>query len=79
MREGPNMEQLQLAMKHGQAVAVSNGSFMKGKGTDAWTIEGKNKEGRCVGTSMAPGDAMDQSAFRSKLTSLYEIFSTLNT
>jgi len=53
---------------------VSDGSFMKGEGAAAWTIEGKNKEGRCVGTSLMPGDASDQSAFRSKLTGLYGIF-----
>jgi len=73
-RAGFNVEWLQLAMQRGQVVVVSDGSFMKGEGAAAWTIEGKNKEGRCVGTSLMPGDASDQSAFRSKLTGLYGIF-----
>jgi len=62
------------AMKKGQAVAVNDGSFMKGTGTAAWTIEGINKEGCCIGTSMMPGNPMDQSTFRSELTGLYGIF-----
>ncbi len=37
-------------------------------------IKGENKEGRCIGTSLMPGDASDQSTFRSKLTGLYGIF-----
>ncbi len=77
MREEPNVEQLRQAIRSGQVVAVSNVSFMKGEGTAAWTIDGENKEGRCMGTSMVPGDTMDQSAFRSKLTGLYGIFLSL--
>jgi len=69
-----NVEWLRLAMKCRQAVAVSDGSFMKGEGAAAWTIKGKNKDRRCMGTSLAPGNASDQSAFRSKLTRLYGIF-----
>jgi len=64
-------------MRSGQVVAVNDGSFMKEVGTAAWTIEGRNKEGWCMGMSMAPGDTMDQSTFRSKLTGLYGIFSML--
>jgi len=58
-------------------VAVSNGSFMKGAGAAAWTIEGTNKEGWCVGMSMMPGDPKGRSAFRHELTGLYGIFSML--
>jgi len=64
-------------MRGGQAVAVSNGSFINGEGMAAWTIKGENKEGWCMGTSMVPGDTMDQSMFRSKLTRLYGIFLSL--
>jgi len=55
-------------MTKGQAVAVSDGSFMKGAGASAWTIEGINKEGWCVSTSLTPGDPMDQSKCLQKQT-----------
>jgi len=38
---------------------------------------GRKKEGRCMGTSLVPGDTMDQRAFISKLTGLYRIFLSL--
>jgi len=39
-----NAQELQNAIRTGQAVAVSNGSFMSNAGTAAWTIEGGTAE-----------------------------------
>jgi len=68
---------LKEAMRAGEAWAVSDGSYVQGARAAAWTIEGWNKEGRCRGTSLMPGDERDQSAFRSKLKGIYGIVYTL--
>jgi len=73
----PDTKILKEAMKKGEAWAVSNGSFVQGAGAAAWTIEGQNKEGRCTGTSLAPGVKSDQSAFRTELAGIYNIVYTL--
>jgi len=52
------------AMHNGKAVAVSDGSFMQGVGTAAWTIKGADQEGRYVGNSLPLGNAINQSALQ---------------
>jgi len=65
------------ALSHGTAVAVSDGSFKDYAGAAAWTIEGDTAANRVVGTSLTPGNAADQSAYRSELFGLWGILASL--
>jgi len=60
----PDSEILKEAMQTGEAVAVSDRSFMQRAGAAIWTIKGLTKEGRCIGTSFTPGEDLNQSAIR---------------
>jgi hypothetical protein len=64
---------LATAIKEGDAIAISNGSFRDQYGTAAWVLEGSNSNGRIVGAVIAPGTAKDQSAYRSELVGIYSI------
>jgi len=50
----------------GQAVAVSDGSFMEQSGAAVWTIKGKSAQHQITGEGLTPGDTQDQGAFRCK-------------
>ncbi len=62
-------------MVKGQAVTVSNGSFMEQAGAAAWTIEGKSVQHQIIGKGITPGDTQDQSASKSELFDCGAIFS----
>jgi hypothetical protein len=61
------------AIKQGNAIAVSDGSFQDQYGPAAWVLEGDSSSGRISGAVTAPGNAKDQSAYRSELTGIYSI------
>jgi hypothetical protein len=62
------------AILQGEAIAVSNGSFKDQYGTAAWVIEGNDHRGRISGAVIVPGNAEDQSSYRSELAGIYSIF-----
>ncbi len=62
------------AILHGDAIAVSDGSFKDHYGTAVWVIEGGDQRGRILGRVIVPGGAEDQSAYRSELAGIYSIF-----
>jgi hypothetical protein len=51
------------AIRQGDAIAISDGSFQDQFGTAAWVIEGARPTGRIVGDVTVPGTAKDQSAY----------------
>jgi Reverse transcriptase (RNA-dependent DNA polymerase) len=59
------------ALKNGTAIAVSDGSYKETFGTAAFVLEGVNSNGRIVNTVIAPGNAHNQSPYRSELTGIY--------
>jgi hypothetical protein len=56
--------------------AVSDGSFKNGHGTAAWIVV-ISPTCTISGSSVAPGEPEDQSAYRSKLTGIYGIVLTI--
>lgn len=62
---------LAIAIREGDAITISDGSFQDQYGTAAWVLEGKCSMGRIVWAVMAPGMAKGQSAYRSELTGIY--------
>jgi len=72
-RTSSDIQILIQAILNGQAVAVSNGSFMDNSGIVAWTIEGQNATHCLTGTGITPGAHTDQSAYRSELFGLWGI------
>jgi len=65
------------SVQNDKTIAVSNGSFKKGWGAVAWTIEGGDTAGRLVGMSFTPGTDSNQSAFWSELAGIYGIVFTI--
>jgi hypothetical protein len=72
----PENIQHELQQSHADIKAVSDGSFKEKFGTAAWMVFVNNNciiSGQCV----VPGSPDDQSAYRSELTGLYGIVSTI--
>jgi len=65
------------ALCNGKVVAVSDGSFKDYARAAAWTIKGDTTDNRVVGTGLTPGNAVDQSAYRSELFGLWGILASL--
>jgi hypothetical protein len=61
------------ALKNGDAITVSDGSYKDQHGTAAWVIEGSNRIGRISGMVITPGHGHDQSTYRSELAGIYSI------
>lgn len=61
------------AIKQGDAIVISNGSFKEQFGTASWELEGGSSDGRIMGVVTAPGTWKDQSTYRSELTGIYSI------
>jgi len=59
------------------AVAVSDGSFQWGNSAAAWTIEGSTALNWIKGTGRTPGQATNQSVYRSELFGLWGILFAL--
>jgi len=74
--EGSVAEVIQ-ALRKGNAVAVSDGSFKDYAGAAAWTIEGDTAANRVVSTGLTLGKAEDQSAYQSELFGLWGILASL--
>jgi len=72
-----NINILAEAFSSGQAVAVSDGSYMEETGAAAWTIKATTTSNRIVGTGYTPGSATDQSAYCSELFGLWGILHTV--
>ncbi len=66
------------ALKHREAIAVSDGSFKNEYGTAAWVIEGESSDSRMCDQVIAPGGPQDQSPYRSELTGIYSILLMVN-
>jgi len=65
------------AVLSGTAFLVSDGSFKDRAGAAAWMIKGAMAANRIVGNGLTPGEPEDQSAYCSKLFSLWRIFASL--
>jgi hypothetical protein len=61
------------AIRQGQAIAVSDGSYKDDFGTAAYVLEGKTAANRIVCALASPGISEDQSSFCSELAGLYGI------
>jgi hypothetical protein len=61
------------AIKNGDAIAVSDGSFKDGFGTAAYVIETDYCRGRMTGKVITPGGLTDQSPYRSELSGILSI------
>ena len=61
------------AIVNGTCIAVSDGSFKDNSGTAAWSIWGESDAFSLSGSCVVPGQAQDQSAYRSELSGLYAI------
>jgi hypothetical protein len=61
------------AISQGDAITISDGSFQDTYGTAAWVLEGSDSAGRMRGAVIVPGNANDQSAYRSELAGIYSI------
>jgi len=49
-------EQIALDLLDGQAVVVCDGSYKDSKGAAGWVIEGANKSGRIIGSTIVSGE-----------------------
>jgi len=61
---------LEVAIKAGVAIAVSNGSFQDSNRLAAWTIEGRDQHHCLLGSGWTQGELDNQSAYQSKLFGL---------
>lgn len=61
------------AIKAGQCIAVSDGSFKDGMGTAAWKILGTSTNTWISGSTWVPGPTESQSSFRSELAGMFSI------
>jgi hypothetical protein len=61
------------AIRRGQAIAVSDGSYKDGFGTAAYVLEGATSMHRLVAVLVVPGIIVDQSSYPSKLVGLYGV------
>ena len=68
--EGKHVAQ---AIKDGTCIAVSDGSYKNARGTACWIIEGPDPKYRVFCPHGIPGNATDQTAYRSELGGLYGI------
>jgi hypothetical protein len=73
-----NCDQLLSCIRDGSAKAISDGSYKEGVGSAAWVIT-TNDFSPCMSSSVIPpGDAAEQSSYRSKLCGLYTILLILH-
>jgi hypothetical protein len=66
------------AIRRGQAVAVSDGSYKDAFGTAAYVLEGVNSDNRLVVVLISPGTPDDQTSHRSELAGLFGIVVMVN-
>jgi hypothetical protein len=66
------------AIRQGQAVAVSDGSYKDEFGTAAYVLEGENSDNRLVVVLVSPGRPEDQQSARSELAGLYGVVVMVN-
>jgi len=67
------------AIRHGTAVAVSDGSFKMKYGTAAFVIEGNDSVNRIRGVNEVPGPLVDGDSHRCELAGLYGIVTLIQT
>jgi hypothetical protein len=65
------------AIRTGDCIGVSDGSYKDEFGTAAWIIQGKDEIGSISGVCVVPGNSTDQSAYRSELAGLYAIITMI--
>ncbi len=63
-------QQMTEAIKNRMAITVSDGSYKRPHGTAAFIIEGYTSENRIVGKVITPGNAEDQSPYKSELAGI---------
>ena len=65
------------AIRDGDAIAVSDGSYKQERGTAAFTIRGKTEIHPVTGVNMVPGYYADHQSYRAELSGLYGVVCTV--
>jgi hypothetical protein len=66
------------AIRQGNAIGVSNGSFKDKFGTACWILQGETADGEIKCPCLVPGNGSVQSAYRSELAGLYGMVTMIN-
>jgi hypothetical protein len=61
------------AIRAGNCITVSDGSFKSKHGTASWVIEAESSDNRSTGDNITPGAPSDQSSYRSEVSGLLGI------
>jgi hypothetical protein len=70
---------LATALRHGTALAISDGSYKQDRGTSAFLLQGPLKaQFRILGVNRTPGAPADQSAYRAELSGISGILALLS-